>query len=50
MCKITIYLKQNCRGVHNTKLLTFCTQTDTNTDRQADFSIPPKTFVLQEHD
>ena len=36
------------RGVHNTKLPTFCT----GMERQADFSIhiPEKTFILQGHE
>ena len=47
MCKVSMQLKENCRESSRHKIASIYTQTDTWTDRQADSSIPPKTFFLR---
>ena len=48
--KLSINSSKTVEGVWDTKIPTFCTQTDGQTDRQTqtDFLVPWKTFVLQE--
>ena len=53
MCKVSIHLKQNCRS-SQLKITSFLYtdrhgRMDTRMERQADSSIPPKTFVLQRY-
>ena len=46
MCKVSIQLKKTV-GVHNTKLLVVCTQTDTRMDTRKDVRIHGQTDLFQ---
>ena len=47
LCQMKLEPSRNVTNPASTLTLIFCTQTDTQMDRQADSSISPKTFILR---